>query len=167
MKILVISDSHGRVAALREAVQAQPHAEMILFLGDGDREIDLLRNELPPDRTLYTVRGNNDWGSDAPDERIVEVCGVRILMMHGHKYHVKWGVDEAIAAACVQDAQVLLFGHTHVPLNTYRDGIHILNPGSVGFPDSGPRTYGLLEVRAEGVLTSVVPLESDRKMYGL
>ena len=43
MKILVISDSHGRMAALREAVQAQTDASMLLFLGDGDREIDVLR----------------------------------------------------------------------------------------------------------------------------
>ena len=167
MKILVISDSHGRLAALREAVQAQPDASMLLFLGDGDREIDVLRDELPPTMPLIAVRGNNDWASREPDDRVLEECGVRILMTHGHKYHVKWGLDEAIAAARAQNAQILLYGHTHVPFNEYRDGLYIMNPGSVGFPDMGPRTYGIIELRPQGILTNIVPIESDRDYYKL
>ena len=165
MKILAISDSHGRLSALREAVQAHPDAEMILFLGDGDREIDVIRGELLPTQQLIAVRGNNDWASREPDDRIVEVCGVRILMTHGHRYHVKWGPDEAIAAARAQNAQILLYGHTHVPFDEYLDGLYIMNPGSVGFPDAGPRTYGVIELRSAGILMNVVPIESDRNYY--
>lgn len=165
MRILVLSDSHGFSAALREAVQSQPKANLILFLGDGSREAEKVRDALPPEKSMILVKGNNDWGSPEPSERVVEENGIRILMMHGHTHHVKWGLDEACAAAQKENARILLYGHTHIPHTEYRDGLYIMNPGSVGFPDSGPRTYGTIDLLPEGILTNIVPLESDRFFY--
>ncbi len=74
MRILVVSDSHGDIFHLMQAVREQPRAEVILHLGDGEREAMELRDKLPAGCTLIQVRGNNDWGSRAPltEERVLE-----------------------------------------------------------------------------------------------
>ena len=50
-------------------------------------------------------------------------------------------------------ANLLLFGHTHEALETYDDGLYILNPGSC----SGFRaTCGLVDISPAGILTNVL-----------
>ena len=68
MHIMVFSDSHGHLAAVREAVASQPNADMILFLGDGYYEVSRLAEEMP-EQTIYMVRGNCDWVCSEPEER--------------------------------------------------------------------------------------------------
>lgn len=157
MHIMVFSDSHGHLAAVREAVASQPNADMILFLGDGYYEVSRLAEEMP-EQTIYMVRGNCDWVCSEPEERTVDVDGVRIWMLHGHTRGVKHGTEAAEAAARANGARILLFGHTHEPVNTYRDGLYIMNPGSLGYPNHGDPTYGVIDITPNGILTNIVQL---------
>ena len=52
MRLLVLSDSHGRKNLLLQAVELHPEADAVIFLGDGDRDIDFLK-ELHPEIKLY------------------------------------------------------------------------------------------------------------------
>ena len=52
---------------MERAIREQPGAELILFLGDGAEEAELVRAGLPPEKWMLTVRGNNDWCCTAPD----------------------------------------------------------------------------------------------------
>lgn len=82
MKVLVLSDSHGRADTLRRAIEAEkPHA--MLYLGDGLSDAERMREEYPL-LPITTVPGNCDWGSLEETERLIELDGVRILMLHGH-----------------------------------------------------------------------------------
>ena len=88
MKVIVCSDSHGAFAAAEQLLEQQPKAAAVIFLGDGAEEwCDL--HEIYPEIPFYPVRGNCDWGSDWPGERIVELGGHRIFCTHGHLYGVK------------------------------------------------------------------------------
>jgi len=154
MRILVLSDSHGDDSALRRAVLAQPKAEVVIHLGDGEAEFQRARTSFP-EKMFLQVRGNCDWGSSLPVTGVFETDGVRVFYTHGHAYGVKSGLYNAVCAAREQGAQVLLYGHTHNAFTDYDDGLHILNPGSL----SGWRaSYGTLDITPQGIVTNVVKL---------
>ncbi len=160
MRILVVSDSHGNSARLRRAVRLHKEAEVVLFLGDGAEEAEEIRRELPPERTLIAVRGNNDWGCSWPLTCTLCLEEKRIFMAHGHTYRVKYGLEAFCAAARAQQADIALFGHTHSPLTCYEDGLYLMNPGELSFRNGGP-TYGILDITAAGVVPYVNPLPGD------
>ena len=114
MNVLVVSDSHGKVDKLIQAVE-QVHPGYVLHLGDCQRDLEKLRQAFPM-LPMEGVPGNCDYGSCDQPERVIELGGVRILMLHGHTRGVKSDVMRAVWAARECGAQVLLFGHTHRPL---------------------------------------------------
>ena len=57
MRILVLSDSHGRSSEIQKAIEAQPDARHDFFLGDVLSEIEDMEY-IYPDRIYHTVRGN-------------------------------------------------------------------------------------------------------------
>lgn len=168
MTLLVISDTHGHPQRIREALARQrTRPEAVLFLGDG--LADMRRVELDG-LPLVAVRGNCDifgYGDDMPPyERTVNFDGRNIFMLHGHTRGVNGGLERAILRAAECDADVLLYGHTHVKhaerlptgtqlgLLTLERDMYIFNPGSLGSPrDGGDGSFGLLELCRGGILT--------------
>ena len=140
MKLLVLSDSHGAVDAMRLAVERE-NPDGVLFLGDCLRDAELLKADLP-ELQVESVPGNCDWGRLDQPERLIEPGGVRILMMHGHTRNVKYDGTRAYYAAKEMGADVLLYGHTHRALVDYDGAMYTLNPGSIR--DRG--TYGVLVI---------------------
>ena len=92
IKLLVVSDSHGRADILRELSARHRDAEAILFLGDGIKDIDVISPI--PTRAVCAVRGNCDWLSTFAyeEERFLIFGNYHILMMHGHTRGVKSGL---------------------------------------------------------------------------
>ena len=79
------------------------------------------------------VPGNCDGRRpDLPDERRFTLEGCKILMTHGHTYHVKAGPGAAIRAARETGARLLCFGHTHEAFCEFQNGLWIVNPGAAG-----------------------------------
>ena len=152
MRILVVSDTHRDRYALRRAILAQPTAEAVIHLGDGADEAEEMKLNFP-EKMFLLVRGNCDWGSTLPPEGVAEFAGKRIFYTHGYTYNVKYGLYEAHSAARRSKADVLLFGHTHVPLAEYRDGVYLLNPGSL---NGSFGTYGTLDITSAGIVTNIV-----------
>ena len=138
MKLLVVSDSHGAVDAMRLAA-AREKPDRVLFLGDCLVDAAALEKS-EGNLRIETVPGNCDWGSLDQPERLVELGGVRILMMHGHTRNVKYDGTRAYYAAKEMGADVLLYGHTHRALVDCDGVMYTLNPGSIR--DRG--TYGVL-----------------------
>lgn len=132
MNVLVVSDSHGKVDKLIQAVE-QVHPGYVLHLGDCQRDLEKLRQAFPM-LPMEGVPGNCDYGSFDQPERLIELGGVRILMLHGHTRGVKSDVMRAVWAARECGAQVLLFGHTHRPLVDNDGALLVLNPGAAGDP---------------------------------
>ena len=140
MRILVLSDSHGCVEPMEQCVErVQP--QVILHLGDCVRDAQRLE-ERYPDIPLLGVPGNCDYGGLDQPERLAELGGGRILMMHGHTRRVKSGPMAAIYAARECGADILLFGHTHQPVVDRSGDFWVMNPGCIG--PSVRRTYGVI-----------------------
>lgn len=163
MRLLVVSDSHGSVRNLREvlwrqeALPVSQRAEVLLHLGDG--ACDPERAELPDGMTVLAVRGNCDGAlaAELPVERTFSFAGFRILMAHGHTLGVKSGLVSAVAYAREEEADLLLFGHTHEPVaRTVEAGalfgdkrLHVFNPGALA-----EGSFGLIELSEKGILMS-------------
>ena len=127
MKILVFSDSHGRLGHLLDAIE-QERPQRVFFLGDNYRDGQALMDAYP-DLPMELVRGNCDWDK-APDELIVEAGGVKFLLTHGHRYGVKSGTDRLARVAWEKEVDVACFGHTHEGLNMPDRGVWLFNPGT-------------------------------------
>ena len=74
----------------------------------------------------------------------MELDGVRLSLLHGHTRSVKSSPLPAMYAAREYGAQVLLFGHTHVPLVDNDGSLLTLNPGAAG--DRFRPTCGILTI---------------------
>ena len=130
MKILVFSDSHGTIAPMEQAVSALA-PDLILHLGDYARDARLLAAACPH-IPIRAVRGNCDLGSTPPELEDFIVAEKRIVMTHGHQYRVKSELTDLYNMGRAAAADLLLFGHTHIPHYEQLGAMHVLNPGSAG-----------------------------------
>jgi len=153
MKAAVFSDTHSNTALMVEAV-ARCRPDLIIHLGDHDRDADILRLRFP-DIPVYAVRGNCDIASSAPLTDIVPLGPVKAYITHGHSYPVKYGRYEPVAyAAAEQGAKIAMFGHTHSPLNVEWGGVKLLNPGTAG--QGRELTWGFVEVFDNGGIATEI-----------
>ena len=150
LRFLIFSDSHNRREPMLELYKQYPN-DGIIHLGDhiaDARWLMCYTNGHP----VYRVRGNCDAFDHGLEEQLLELGGVKFLICHGHRYQVKSGYGAAIAEAKRRGADVLLFGHTHIPFMEEREGLLIMNPGSIRNPYE---EYGIIEIedqKAKGVL---------------
>ena len=152
MKILCFSDSHGHSSAMEEAIALHDDARHIVFLGDGENDIEYIK-AIFPDREYHIVAGNCDRHTDAPMSDTFTLDGIKIFFTHSHYMH---GVGELVRQAKICDASIALCGHTHIAFCDYTDGVYIMNPGSVAVSRDKGNSYGLIELLPTGILTSIV-----------
>lgn len=161
MKYMIASDIHGSAYYCRKMLEAMDKegAERLILLGDilyhGPRN-DLPREYAPKEviamlnqrkDMIYNVRGNCDAEVDQmvldfpvlADYCFFEIEGRAIYCSHGHVYN-----EDHLPP--LKKGDVFMHGHTHVLRAEKKDGIVILNPGSVSLPKEGnPPTYAILE----------------------
>ena len=122
---------------------AKESPEYILHLGDNERDcaaIEAMYPEIP----LRSVKGNCDRGYPGLDIDEFVLCEKRFFMTHGHIHGVKMGRVSIKQAAQSKNADILLFGHTHIPHQSVVENMMIINPGSIG---AGTKTYAVLEIK--------------------
>ena len=68
-------------------------------------------------------------------------------MTHGHYYGVSMGLYGVLDEGKARECQVVLFGHTHRPVEETEEGILLLNPGSLSYPrqKGRQRSYIVME----------------------
>ena len=147
MNILVLSDSHGDISPMRQAVE-EVSPQLIFHLGDCWGDGQSLHRRFP-DIPFEQVPGNCDFRPEEPLEKLLTLEGQRILMCHGHTYGVKQSLISAGCAAEEQQLDLFLFGHTHRPFLDRRGRTLFLNPGSIG--DRRAPSYGVVTIQ-DGVL---------------
>ena len=142
-KILVFSDSHGSVSALKIvfawAKDRMPPDDTIcsaVCLGDGLSDINRAADEAGFFSDWKIVRGNNDYNIQMPETAVFDFYGHRFFMCHGHLQSIYGGIHTLLASAKKNDANVALFGHTHIPFYEITEGIAVINPGSISHPRS-------------------------------
>lgn len=161
MKCLVFSDSHGSSYGIRRALNMHPDAEVVFFLGDGLSDLEGFIYD--KSRVWLAVRGNCDMSSLLGDTMVkktdsITLMGYRIFFTHGDLYGVKYGPDGVMKLASDNRADIVLFGHTHQPLEKYiptdGGGYYLFNPGSVGGGYSSRASYGIINLTEQGILLS-------------
>ena len=147
MKILVISDTHGDTNKAEEAIKSNREISLIIHLGDYFRDAQKL-SDLFPGIPIEYIYGNSDFMvNDVPAEKLLDVCGKKIFITHGHRYSVKWDYDRLFKKAEELHADILLFGHTHIPDIVKKDNYYILNPGSTSDPrDDSDESYAIIDI---------------------
>ena len=145
MKLMIASDIHGSAEYCRQLMEAleRENPAKLLLLGDllyhGPRN-DLPKGYCPKDvadmlneikEKLLCVRGNCDAEVDQmllefpvlSDSALICFEGMTIYASHGHHDFPN-----------LQQGEVVLSGHTHIPADYEKDGIRFINPGSVSIP---------------------------------
>ena len=133
-------------------------ADHILHAGD---VVDpALLDELKAFAPVTVVMGNCDameireWG--ATDDVEVELDGIRIAMLHDSG--LSKGRRERMRAR-FPDARVVVFGHSHLPMNEDADGQLLFNPGSPTWKRQAPFTsMGLLWIQDGTVEGEIFPV---------
>lgn len=146
MRILVFSDSHGSTSGMRDALIDHPEADMIIHLGDGERDLEHLSQHIGSKRVVQ-VCGNCDFYSQLPQNEIIEVSGRKIFCSHGHTEFVKHGTQYFIEKAKSLGARIALYGHTHESVTAYDDGLYVMNPGSIRMGE-----YGAIDISPSGIM---------------
>ncbi|MCQ2477839.1 MAG: metallophosphoesterase [Clostridia bacterium] len=154
MRLLVISDSHKKSAVVDRVIRKEKSAAHIFFLGDVTDDIEDLLYEYT-DRKFHIVRGNCDGFCRYPDYDIVNIEGVDILYTHGHTFGVKSSNDKLYDFAKNTGAKIALYGHTHISNIEYKDGIYLINPGSVSSPKDSFASYCVIDIDANGILPAI------------
>ena len=156
MKVLVVSDTHGRDEKLEAAVQKEAPVDLLVHCGDVDgREFFV---EALAECPCCIISGNNDFFSDLPREEEIKIGNRRVLVTHGHYYGVSMDIYGLIDEAKARNCQAVFFGHTHKPLITEKDGIFALNPGSLSFPRQEGRrpSYAIVETDPQGTFEAEI-----------
>lgn len=162
MRVLVLSDTHaprrwrGVPSGL---VPALEQAEVILHAGDVCTP-DVL-DQLAAYAPLHVVLGNNDgpeaaaWG--APETLELDLGGLTVAMIHDAG--AKTGRDRRMRRR-FPDADLVVFGHSHIPLDETDGAVHLLNPGSPTDRRRQPvGTYATLDIAAGRLVRHrIVPL---------
>ena len=155
MKVLIVSDTHGREQNLAEALEQTGPIDQLIHLGDVEGGAEHIR-ELAGDAPAAIIAGNNDFFCDLPNERIFTIGGHRIFMTHGHGYFVHSGTLYLKREARKKGADIVMFGHTHKPYMEEDNELLVLNPGSLSLPrQEGHRpTYIVMEIADDGQILS-------------
>lgn len=158
MKIIVVSDSHGNLPALKRVI-CDYHADMYIHLGDGERELNTVCL-LNPDKDIFHVCGNCDFASLSEDELLISPDDKNVIFaVHGHLHNVKYSLEQLKSTARKKGANIVLYGHTHSRHNEYDDGMYIINPGSVSIPRDGNKpSFAVIELLPNGIITNIVDL---------
>ena len=157
MRLLVISDSHGKSSVIHDIIESQPSAKHIFFLGDRLEDIDSFEL-LYPDRIFHAVSGNCDFYSSVPSKNSVTLCGKKIFFTHGHEFGVKSTDTHLLSYAKALGADIVLYGHTHIPNIRYADGVYLVNPGSVGRGREKGDTYAYIDIENGQVFAATVKI---------
>lgn len=172
MKVLIISDTHGKSSCIEQIYDIVGDVDMLIHLGDveGDEELiqDLFNCE------IHMVRGNCDYNAELPIYDEFNIGDKRVFITHGHRYGVNSGTAYLEELIDTEGYDFVMYGHTHRrDLTTYKNS-YIVNPGSLALPrDNRVGTYMLLDFDqhgtpffAENELPNIdTPEEKKRKKF--
>lgn len=165
MRVIVIADTHLRRDWPNRrlpgpALELLATAEVILHAGDITQAEHL--DDLARHAPVHAVLGNNDpeLTGTLPETRELELAGVALAMIHDsgpsqgreHRLHRRF-----------PDAEVVVFGHSHIPVNARSEhGQLLFNPGSPTERRRQPnRTVGVLELTGGAVVDARIEVVDE------
>jgi hypothetical protein len=153
MKILIVSDTHGKDLYLEQVMEREKPIDMVMHLGDLEGSEDYICAIAPC--PVEMVSGNNDYFTQIEREKIVKIGKYKVFMTHGHRYGVNFGMEEITEEGRRRGVDIVMFGHTHRPYLEVQEDITVLNPGSLSQPRQEGRnpSYMIMEMGEDGAVT--------------
>lgn len=149
MKIALLSDTHRNTKEIDKIIDKLKECDLIIHAGDNF--IDSKYIHTMTNKPLMAVKGNCDF-DNVEDEILFNVENYNIFLTHGDKYDVKYNLDKLKQKAKEENANIVIFGHTHVPLHKEIDGITFINPGSLSIPrEVNYKSYVLLKIENQKI----------------
>jgi putative phosphoesterase len=161
VRVLVTADTHipdFAKALPPHLIAAARGSDVILHAGDVTSPVVL--EELAQHAPLHVAVGNNDgpdierWGGRQEVE--LELDGIRLAMIHdsgpsrGREGRMRRRFPRA---------DLLVYGHSHIPIDMEADGLRLFNPGSPTWKRRQPEpTYGMLDISGGRIRSRIVPM---------
>lgn len=150
VRVLIVSDTHRSMGTFLELAEKWAPLDLVIHCGDieGDEYVVWEAVDCP----VEIVQGNNDFFSDLPRERQLEIGKYQVLITHGHQYHVSTGHEFLAKEAAARRIDMVMYGHTHRPVIEKVGSVLVMNPGSLTYPRQSNRkaSYIIMEMDHTG-----------------
>ena len=151
-KVLIVSDTHGLEFGLFDVLAKEGEPDLLIHAGDTSGHEDRIRDMV--NCAFKTVLGNNDYSPYLKYEEVFTFEGYRFFLTHGHREGVWSGTDRLVYKGLSEDANVIVYGHTHIPSVEFDDeyGVWVVNPGSLTSPrqDGHRPSYIVMTIPEDG-----------------
>ncbi len=150
MKILIVSDTHGKNNYILKTLERVSPIDLLIHLGDYEGGEEYIKSVVTC--PMEMVSGNNDFFDGLPKEKIVQIGKYNVMLTHGHRYGVYYSTTELREAAIRNKADIVMFGHTHIPMIDLKEQTWLINPGSLGLPRQHGKvpTFIIMDIESNG-----------------
>lgn len=179
-RLLIISDSHGKIQILSQIIeQYGPACDALVFCGDGASDLVTFLNnansnkkilkKIPP--VIAFVRGNGDssrytvnFGNkilEIPSSQVLTANHKNFYIVHGHNQGINWGFEQCGMEAQFSGCNRIFYGHTHITAEETVGDFTFVNPGSCSRPRGGqPACFAIATVESRFVDIAHIKIES-------
>jgi putative phosphoesterase len=150
VRILIVSDTHRKNDNYLKAVESAGKLDLVIHLGDVEGSEYIIEEAV--DCPVEIVAGNNDFFSDLPSEKTLQIGKYRVMITHGHRYYIGMGNEMLKKEAIAAGADIVMYGHTHKPVIDISKNIIAINPGSLSYPRQENRkpSYIIMDIDSDG-----------------
>ena len=161
MKIGVISDTHIPVSAKKLPKKVYDYfKDCDLIIHAGDLVEKSVIEELEKLAETKAVHGNMDsvdLKKSLPGKIVLDVAGKKIGVTHGSGPPFR--VLQRASKAFKEKVDIIIFGHSHSPINEERDGTLFFNPGSATDKVfSKYCSFGIIEIEEGNIRAEIIKL---------
>ena len=150
-RIGVISDTHIPIRSMdvpQDILEAFKNVDMVIHVGDlvDLSVLDKLKSVCPDVRAVWGNMDPEEARKLLPEKILFKVGNYNVAVMHG--YGAPQKLIELLSAVFKNDAvDLIIFGHSHTPVNEKKNGILFFNPGSPTDKVFSPfNSYGIIEI---------------------
>lgn len=142
MRIGITGDTHGSIEAMEKIAKRKMKLDLWLHTGDFYSDADKLEEMVKT--PVEAVLGNNDFANASVEyEKTFSHLGHKIFLTHGHKYTS----SKLLYKAKEAEANIVVYGHTHIFEVLWFEDILFINPGSPAYPRGRSRSsFAVLEL---------------------
>jgi len=161
----VVSDSHGNLPGLRRLAELlkQRGISLVLHLGDDYRDLAVLQAQGLEVVGVPGVYCPEYSDPRIPNRRLVELAGVKLFLTHTESRHRHDRPGDPDPQEEAWEADLVLYGHSHVPALEERESGWWLNPGHLkpGVDRGQPATFALLHLNGREVQVEIRRLADE------
>jgi putative phosphoesterase len=163
MKLAILSDTHGNYPLAVKALELPVRLDYIIHLGDTADDAEII--EMTIGRELIKLSGNCDMAKKYPEIITTTIANRKFLITHGDLFSVKNGLDPLRRRALEDGADVVLYGHTHIPGILNVNGKLFINPGSLK-DSSSLQSFAVLCIENEKITAEIFDTQHVLYRYG-